>query len=98
MRPNAICGFAVVHQLAVETERHDTGPDCHPPDQMPRPPSAAVAASSACPSGIDAVLSRQFGRASAPMVPHRAHTIRGLNVGTGTSSGRGGSIFATLSG
>ena len=29
----------------------------------------------------------QFGRASAPMMPHRVHTIRGPNVGTGTWSG-----------
>jgi hypothetical protein len=28
----------------------------------------------------------QFGRASAPMIPHRVHTMRGPNVGTGTSS------------
>jgi hypothetical protein len=26
--------------------------------------------------------SRQFGRASAPMMPHRVHTMRGPNVGT----------------
>jgi hypothetical protein len=25
--------------------------------------------------------SRQFGRASAPMMPHRVHTMRGPNVG-----------------
>jgi hypothetical protein len=30
--------------------------------------------------------SRQFGRTSAPMMPQRVHTIRGPNVGTGTSS------------
>ena len=29
--------------------------------------------------------SRQFGRASAPTIPHFMHTIRGPNVGTGTS-------------
>jgi hypothetical protein len=28
--------------------------------------------------------SRQFGRASAPMMPQRVHTMRGPNVGTGT--------------
>ena len=28
--------------------------------------------------------SRQFGRASAPMMPHRVHTMRGPNDGTGT--------------
>jgi hypothetical protein len=34
------------------------------------------------------VLSFQFGRVSAPRIPHRVHTMRGPNVGTGTSSGR----------
>jgi len=29
----------------------------------------------------------QFGRASAPMIPQRVHTIRGPNVGTGTGHG-----------
>jgi hypothetical protein len=28
--------------------------------------------------------SRQFGRASAPTMPQRVHTVRGPNVGTGT--------------
>jgi len=28
--------------------------------------------------------SRQFGRASAPMMPHRLHTMRDPNAGTGT--------------
>jgi hypothetical protein len=32
--------------------------------------------------------SRQFGRASAPMMPHRVPTMRGPNVGTGTWSGQ----------
>jgi hypothetical protein len=45
-----------------------------------------------CRIQLDAVLSRQFGRASAPMVP------RAPNVGTGTSSGQGGNIFASLQG
>jgi hypothetical protein len=31
----------------------------------------------------------QFGRAPAPMIPHRVHTIRGPNVRTGTSSDHG---------
>jgi hypothetical protein len=31
--------------------------------------------------------SRQFGRTSAPTIPHFVHTIRGPNDGTGTSSG-----------
>jgi hypothetical protein len=31
-------------------------------------------------------FSRQFGRTSAPTMPQRVHTIRGPNVGTGTSS------------
>jgi hypothetical protein len=33
--------------------------------------------------------SPQFGRTSAPTMPQRVHTIRGPNVGTGTSSGHG---------
>jgi hypothetical protein len=33
--------------------------------------------------------SSQFGRASAPMIPHRVHTMRGPNDGTGTWSGHG---------
>jgi hypothetical protein len=33
--------------------------------------------------------SRQFGRASAPIIPHRVHTIRGPNDGTGMSSATG---------
>jgi hypothetical protein len=32
--------------------------------------------------------SRQFGRASPPIIPHFVHTMRGPNVGTGTSSGQ----------
>jgi hypothetical protein len=31
---------------------------------------------------------RQFGRASTPRMPQRVHTMRGPNVGTGTSSGQ----------
>jgi hypothetical protein len=38
--------------------------------------------------------SRQFGRASAPTIPHLVHTIRGPNVGTGTSSGQGALMIA----
>jgi hypothetical protein len=30
--------------------------------------------------------SSQFGRASAPMIPHEVHTIRGPKDGTGTAS------------
>jgi hypothetical protein len=37
--------------------------------------------------------SRQFGRASAPTMPQRVHTIRGPNVGTGTSSGHGSALM-----
>jgi hypothetical protein len=37
--------------------------------------------------------SRQFGRASAPMIPQRVHTIRGPNVGTSTSSGQGSALL-----
>jgi hypothetical protein len=33
-------------------------------------------------------FSSQFGRASAPMIPHLVHTIRGPNTGTRTSSGQ----------
>ena len=36
--------------------------------------------------------SRQFGRASAPTSPHRVHTMRGPNVGTGTSSDHGSAL------
>jgi hypothetical protein len=37
----------------------------------------------------------QFGRASAPMMPQRVHTIRGPNVGTGTSSDHGSALRIT---
>ena len=37
----------------------------------------------------------QFGRASAPMVPHFVHTIRGPNEGTVRSPGRW-STFMTI--
>jgi len=40
--------------------------------------------------------SRQLGRASAPMILHRVHAMRGPNVGTGTSSGHG-AAFRTAS-
>jgi hypothetical protein len=36
--------------------------------------------------------SRQFGRTSAPRVPHFEHSIRGPNRGTGTSSGQGSAL------
>jgi hypothetical protein len=36
--------------------------------------------------------SRQFGRASAPMIPQRVQTVRGPNVGTGTWSGHGSAL------
>jgi hypothetical protein len=36
--------------------------------------------------------SRQFGRASAPMIPQRVHTMRGPNDGTGTSSDHGSAL------
>jgi hypothetical protein len=35
-----------------------------------------------------AACSRQLGRASAPTAPHRVHTIRGPNAGTGMPFGR----------
>jgi hypothetical protein len=38
------------------------------------------------PNRLTAARSCQFGRASAPIVPQLAHTIRGPNAGTGTSS------------
>jgi hypothetical protein len=47
------------------------GAHCHGP--MPAPLSRAG-------------CSRQFGRASAPMIPQRVHTMRGPNDGTGMSS------------
>jgi hypothetical protein len=34
----------------------------------------------------------QFGRTSAPMIPHRVHTMRGPNDGTATSSGHGSAL------
>jgi hypothetical protein len=34
----------------------------------------------------------QFGRASAPMMPQRVHTMRGPNDGTGTSSDHGSAL------
>ena len=33
-------------------------------------------------------LSFQFDRATAPTIPHRVHTMRGPNDGTGTKLGR----------
>ena len=35
----------------------------------------------------------QFGRASAPTMPQRVHTMRGPNVGTGTSSDHGSALM-----
>jgi hypothetical protein len=35
---------------------------------------------------------RQFGPASAPMIPHLVHTILGPNVGTGTPSDHGAAL------
>jgi hypothetical protein len=35
----------------------------------------------------------QFGRTSAPTMPQRVHTIRGPNVGTGTSFGHGSALM-----
>jgi hypothetical protein len=40
-----------------------------------------------------AACSRQFGRALAPTVPRRVHTIRGLNAGTGMSSDHGSALM-----
>jgi hypothetical protein len=40
----------------------------------------------------DRSRSRQYGRASAPMIPQRLHTMRGPNVGTGKSSGHGSAL------
>jgi hypothetical protein len=37
--------------------------------------------------------SRQFGRASAPTIPHRVHTMRGPNIGTTTSSDHGSALM-----
>jgi hypothetical protein len=37
--------------------------------------------------------SRQFGRASAPMIPQRVHTMRGPNDGTGTSLGQASALM-----
>jgi hypothetical protein len=45
-------------------------------------------AASIAPSKVSHVdFSRQFGRASAPIMPHLVHTMRGPNMGTGTLSG-----------
>ena len=33
------------------------------------------------------------GRALAPIIPQRAHTMRGPNVGTGTLSGHGSTLM-----
>jgi hypothetical protein len=49
-------------------------------------------------SRLTARCSSRFGRASAPMIPHRALTMRGPNVGTGTSSGRGSAIGTVVLG
>jgi hypothetical protein len=38
---------------------------------------------------------RQFGRTSAPMVPHFVHTILGPNDGTVTSPGRWSTFMIT---
>jgi hypothetical protein len=41
-------------------------------------------------------FSRQFGRASAPTIPHFVQTIRGPNTGTGTSSDHGSALKIAL--
>jgi hypothetical protein len=45
------------------------------------------------PVSLGGACSFQFGRASAPMIPNRVHTIRGPNVGTGTSFGQGAALM-----
>jgi hypothetical protein len=41
---------------------------------------------------LHCAFSGQFGRASAPMIPHLVQTMRGPNVGTGTWSGHGSAL------
>jgi hypothetical protein len=41
------------------------------------------------------LTSRQFGRTSAPMVPHFVHTMRGPNEGTVKSPGRWSTFMIT---
>jgi hypothetical protein len=54
-----------------------------------KPPAPSVRRPSAVSLKLSrAGFSRQFGRASAPMIPHLVRTIRGPNTGTRTSSGQ----------
>jgi hypothetical protein len=53
-------------------------------DEIERPMPLCAHRHGAVPAPLSrAGRSRQFGRASAPMMPHRVHTMRGPNVGTG---------------
>jgi hypothetical protein len=61
---------------------------CSTPRQTFRGLTAAIARRSPAPG-----CSRQFGRASAPTMPQRVHTMRGRNVGTGTSSDHGSALM-----
>jgi hypothetical protein len=59
------------------------------------PPGKATAVGACRPQGAPTLdsyrpRSRQYGRASAPMMPQRVHTMR---VGTGTSSGHGSALM-----
>jgi hypothetical protein len=68
------------------------------PSELPASISSARCRTCAhCHGAVPAPLSRtgcsrQFGRASAPMIPHRVHTMRGPNDGTGMSSGQGSAL------
>jgi hypothetical protein len=44
-------------------------------------------------SEAECCIAVTFGRASAPMMPHRVHAMRGPKVGTGTSSGHGSALM-----
>jgi hypothetical protein len=53
-------------------------------EQPQRPMPLGIHRHGAVPAPLSrAGCSRQFGRASAPMIPHRVHTMRGPNVRTG---------------
>jgi hypothetical protein len=68
-------------------------PDVSVPVQLGAPPDLSWSHRHGKPLRLSrAGCSRQFGRASAPTIPHRVQTIRGPNVGTGTSSDHGSAL------
>jgi len=48
--------------------------------------------------GPESYRSRQFGRTSAPIMPHPVQTMRGPNAGTGAVSGYAATLNTTIRG